>query len=181
MIQFLILASGAAAAYFYLKYRNTQTQVGQVIAQVESEVSTVTQETAKAATQIPVVGKFFVNSESVKAIARAIAFAEGFYVDGSRAQRNHNPGDLTADIGGNSIHPIAFDGPFAVYASDDDGFADLYQQITLWLTGQSHVAGPNDTISSLASKYTATDVEAWAKNVAASLGVPTNTQLSSLA
>ena len=131
--------------------------------------------------QLPVVGKYFVSMDSVKAIARAIAFAEGFYVAGSRAARNHNPGDLTADIGGNDIHPLSFDGPFAVYASDADGFADLEQQILKWLTGSSQVAGPGDTIASLATKYTATEQTGWASNVASYLGVPADTKLQDLA
>lgn len=131
--------------------------------------------------QLPVVGKYFVNMDGVKAIARAIAFAEGFFTRGTRPARNHNPGDLTVDIGGNDIHPIAFDGPYGVYASDQDGFADLEQQVLFWLTGKSKVAGPSDTILTLSRKYTTTEQDGWASNVASCLGVSTNTKLSELA
>ncbi len=136
-----------------------------------------------AAEQLPVIGKYFVSTDGVKALARAIAFAEGFYVPGSRAARNHNPGDLTLDIGGNEIHPVAFDGPFAVYATDEQGFADLEQQILLWLTSRSKVATPADSIDTLSRKYTATISEqpGWARNVAAYLGVGTDTKLADLA
>jgi hypothetical protein len=131
--------------------------------------------------QLPVVGSYFVNMDGVFAVARAIAFAEGFYSPGSRASRNHNPGDLTLDIGGNDIHPLSFDGPYAIYQSDADGFADLQGQIILWLTGKSHVAGPSDTIATLSRKYTATEQAGWARNVASYLGVSVDTSLSELA
>lgn len=131
--------------------------------------------------QLPVVGSYFVNMDGVFAIARAIAFAEGFYSPGSRPGRNHNPGDLTLDIGGNDIHPVAFDGPYGIYQSDADGFADLQQQILLWLTGKSKVAGPSDTIAMLSRKYTATEQDSWAKNVSSYLGVSVDTPLSELA
>lgn len=131
--------------------------------------------------QLPVVGQYFVNMDGVKAIAQAIAFAEGFFTPGTRPARNHNPGDLTVDIGGNDIHPIAFDGPYGVYQSDADGFADLEQQVTFWLTGKSKVAGPSDTIRTLSTKYTTTEQAGWANNVASYLGVSPDTKLSDLA
>lgn len=131
--------------------------------------------------QLPAVGKYFVNMDGVKALANAIAFAEGFFTPGTRPARNHNPGDLTLDIGGNDIHPLAFDGPYGVYQSDADGFADLQQQIILWLTGKSKVAGPSDTIYTLSRKYTTTEQDGWARNVSSYLGVSQDTKLSDLA
>src|SRR5579885_1117433 len=87
----------------------------------------------------------------VPRFAQAIARAEGFYVSGSRPQRNHNPGDMTQDLIGKGI---GRDGPFVVYANDQDGWSNLYAQIQLWLSGQSAFAGPDSTISDLSRFYT---------------------------
>jgi hypothetical protein len=175
----LIAAAGAVAGLFYLQYRQALAQ-RQTAEPALGSVG-ILPEVTIAVQQLPVIGKYFVNTDGVKAIARAIAFAEGFYVPGSRAARNHNPGDLTQDIGGNDIHPVAFDGPFAVYSTDVQGFADLEQQILFWLTSRSKVANPHDTIASLSSKYTATEQAGWARNVASYLNVSINTKLSELA
>jgi hypothetical protein len=112
--------------------------------------------------------------DNVKRIAQAIATAEGFYVAGSRPARNHNPGDMTADLIGKKV---GMDGSFVVYASDDDGWANLYQQINLWLTGGSSHATAQSTISDLSQFYTTTDQTAWASNVANSLGVSLDTPI----
>lgn len=180
----LIAAAGGVAGMFYLQYRAALAQRQTATPATDPNAGFLPQlvpTLASAAERLPLIGKLFVNMDGVKAIARAIAFAEGFYVPGSRAARNHNPGDLTADIGGNDIHPIGFDGPFAIYADDQQGFADLEQQILLWLTGRSRVAAPGDTIATLASKYTATEQASWARNVASYLNVSINSKLSELA
>jgi hypothetical protein len=53
----------------------------------------------------------------------AIAREEGFYVQGTRAQRNHNPGNI--EYGKFSIAHGALHGDprFAVFPTDDAGFA----------------------------------------------------------
>jgi len=112
--------------------------------------------------------------DNVKRIAQAIATAEGFYVSGSRPQRNHNPGDMTADLIGKSV---GHDGAFVVYETDDDGWNNLYHQINLWLNGSSSHATANSTITDLSQFYTTTDQTAWATNVANSLGVSLDTTI----
>lgn len=112
--------------------------------------------------------------ENVKRIAQAIATAEGFYVAGSRPARNHNPGDMTADLIGKKV---GMDGSFVVYASDDDGWENLYHQINLWLSGGSSHATAQSTITDISQFYTTTDQTAWAANVANSLGVSLDTPI----
>jgi hypothetical protein len=115
---------------------------------------------------------------NVQKIAEAIAFAEGFYVAGSRPARNHNPGDMTADLIGKSV---GHDGPFVVYSTDDDGWENLRRQISLWLYGGSSHATPDSTITDLSEFYTTTDQTAWAANVANHLGVSTDTSIGEIA
>jgi hypothetical protein len=104
----------------------------------------------------------------VQRLAQAIATAEGFYSAGSRAARNHNPGDMTQDLIGKGI---GFDGPFVKYSNDADGWADLYAQIQLWQSGASNYADSSSTIEDLSDFYTTTDKTNWAANVAHALGV----------
>lgn len=115
--------------------------------------------------------------DPVEALAQAIATAEGFYVDGSRPQRDNNPGDMTVDIIGRGIGK---DGPFIVYATADDGWANLKAQIQKWFDGSSHNADSSSTIADLSSFYTANDQGSWAANVASALGVDVNTPISQL-
>ena len=112
--------------------------------------------------------------DNVKKIAEAIAFAEGFYVANSRPARNHNPGDMTADLIGKSVGK---DGAFVVYSNDDDGWANLYKQVGEWLDGKSAHATSDSTISDISSFYTTTDQSAWATNVANQLGVSIDTSI----
>ena len=117
------------------------------------------------------------NNPTVK-IAQAIAAAEGFYVEGSRPARNHNPGDMTADLVGKSIGK---DGAFVVYANDDDGWENLYAQVNAWLEGKSRHAGPASTIFDVSRFYTTTEQDIWADNVARVLNVPSDTPLQEIA
>lgn len=118
----------------------------------------------------------------VQRLAQAIASAEGFYTAGSRPQRNNNPGDVTQDL----IHKaVGMDGAFPVYATAADGWANLYAQVNLWLSGGSAHATPDSTISDVSQFYT-TDVPAgaqqtWALNVANGLGVTVDTPIGTFA
>lgn len=111
-------------------------------------------------------------------LAQAIAVAEGFYVPGSKPARNHNPGDMTADLVGKAI---GRDGMFVVYATDADGWANLYRQIELWLSGKSAHATANSTIAQIADFYTTTQQDIWAKNVSDHLGVTPETPIGAIA
>jgi len=117
-------------------------------------------------------------SPAVQKLAQAIAKAEGFYTAGSRPARNHNPGDMTQDLIGKAVGQ---DGPFPIYATDADGWADLYAQINLWMSGGSEHADPSSTIEDLSSFYTANDQSTWALNVANALGVPVDTEIGQIA
>jgi|SRR5215831_9299578 len=114
----------------------------------------------------------------VQRIAIAIATAEGFYTQGSRPQRDNNPGDMTQDLIGRSVGK---DGPFAVFANVGDGWANLYAQINLWLSGGSAHATPDSSIADIAGFYTADNQTSWATNVANALGVSTDTTLGEIA
>ena len=116
------------------------------------------------------------NATLVAKIADAIAFAEGFYVPGSRPCRNNNPGDLERDLTGKAI---ARDGPYMIYATAQDGWAALEHQVSLMFEG-SHVYQPSMTIAQVASLYTATDAGSWAVNVAKRLGVTVTTRLDQI-
>src|SRR4029079_13986317 len=95
-------------------------------------------------------------------LSRAIARAEGFFKDGSRPARNHNPGDLTVDTIKKAIRK---DGPYVVYRSDADGWEALEQQCRLMLSGKSKYYKPTMTIEEVGRIYTSTDQEAWIKAV----------------
>lgn len=109
----------------------------------------------------------------VRKIAEAIAYAEGYYVEGSVPNRLNNPGDLTRDITGTAIGQ---QGIYQIYASPVDGWNALYKQVRMMFSG-SHIYNPLMTIAEVASRYTATQAAEWAANVASHLGVTINTRL----
>jgi hypothetical protein len=117
-------------------------------------------------------------SPGVQTLAQAIATAEGFYVAGSRPARDHNPGDMTQDLIGKGV---GLDGAFIIYATDADGWANLYAQINLWLNGGSAHATASSTISDLSTFYTADNQSTWAVNVANAAGVSVDTPISQIA
>lgn len=113
----------------------------------------------------------------IDAFAEAIAFAEGFYVYGSRPARNNNPGNLTVDLIGKSV---GTDGRFVIYATAADGWEALKKQIAMALDGRSKIYDASMSIADFASRYTTTEHEIWARNVAAKLGVAVDSTLESL-
>ena len=114
------------------------------------------------------------NPQVISQIADAIAFAEGFGVAGSRPRRNNNPGDLDRDLTGKAV---GWDGPYAIYATEQDGRDALEKQVRLMFAG-SRIYRPSMTIAEIAARYTATDQAAWALSVATHLGVTVATRLA---
>jgi len=77
--------------------------------------------------------------------ARAIAWCEGFYKKGTRAQRNHNPGNikgpLPRDDGGHTVFPSVIEGWNALHyllitkykdMTPSEMFAKGYAESNLW-------------------------------------------------
>jgi hypothetical protein len=60
-------------------------------------------------------------------LAQLIAKQEGFGVPGAKPTRDHNPGDLEHAPG-----IAAWDGGIGIEPSDDQGWADLERQLTLY-------------------------------------------------
>ena len=58
-------------------------------------------------------------------VLQAMAKQEGFYVPGSRPARNHNPGDIEYGKFARAHGAIGTDGRFAIFATDEDGFAAM--------------------------------------------------------
>ena len=112
-------------------------------------------------------------SPSIEKLAQAIAKAEGFGVPDAIPTKAHNPGDLimpgwTGESLGEGI---------SVFESDEVGWNHLYHQLVLIAINGSHVYTLDMTIEQMASKWTATQQEAWAQNVARELGVSIYTTL----
>jgi hypothetical protein len=116
-------------------------------------------------------------SDAINAFSNAIATAEGFFVSGSRPQRNNNPGDLTVDTTGTGVGK---DGPFIVYGSVADGWAALNKQVQLILTDASNFYNSGMTLRDIASIYTTTDQTSWAQTVANTLGISLDVPVSTL-
>lgn len=116
-------------------------------------------------------------SDAINEMAQGIALAEGFYVSGSRAQRNNNPGNLTVDTVNKGIGK---DGNFIVYSNPADGWSALKRQVELILTSASQYYNANMSLRQIAGLYTTTDQLAWATNVASKLGISIDTPVITL-
>src|SRR6516165_5090507 len=99
----------------------------------------------------------------VQQFAQAIANAEGWFVAGSRPQRNNNPGNLTDSAGA-----------FRIFSTVADGWAALYEQVSLMFYGGSAHYDPSMTIAQVGAIYAAGDSN-WSNNVASYLGVTPQT------
>jgi len=120
-------------------------------------------------------------SSAIQLFSEGIAIAEGFFVAGSRAARNHNPGNLTLDI---TDTGIGKDGMFVVYANNDDGWEALRKQVEMILTDASGIYNSQMTLRQIAEKYASTSPPNeqlnWAINVANKLGINIDTPVSTL-
>ncbi len=107
---------------------------------------------------------------TLEQIAQAIAHAEGFYVEGSFPQRNHNPGDLVSP----PTHPgqVGVEAGKAVFGNDRAGWMALEHQLRLIAMGMSHFYNVGMTLEQLAHVWTGGDHALnWAQNAAIRLGV----------
>lgn len=83
----------------------------------------------------------------------AMARMEGFLVEGSRANRNHNPGNIEYGSFARCHGAIGTDGRFAIFANDRDGFnclrgllLDKYSDLSIRETIERYApANENDT------------------------------------
>jgi hypothetical protein len=112
-------------------------------------------------------------TSAVVRVANAIAKAEGYNVPGSIPDRANNPGNLK--LGGTTINGVT------VYPSDDAGWSALYRQLGLIVSGGSDYYSLNMTIRQMGDIWAPSGDRnvpgAWARNVAAGLGVTVETPL----
>jgi hypothetical protein len=108
--------------------------------------------------------------ENLSRFARAIAFAEGFYVQGARPNRNNNPGDFkgSGDAG--------TDGTYAVYSTPEAGWGRLCRQLRL-IRDERSLYKLDWTIERMSETWSPEGAANWAKNVSDYLGT---TRLSTL-
>lgn len=128
-----------------------------------------------------------INSDKAALLVRGIALAEGGWdadgngIPGTRPFRNNNPGDLMEpgdqgqDSGGYGIFSSAdFDGAQSGNADpSNDGFAALFHQVNLILSGQSRVYSLDMTWAQVAELYDkgGDALTAWLPNVASIAGI----------
>lgn len=104
--------------------------------------------------------------DKIDRLAKAIAKAEGFYVDGSLPQRTNNPGDLKIA----SLAADWSDGK-AVFPTVDEGWAALRKQLSIILNGTSNYYRPTDTFARFAQVYTGgDDSHSWLETVTSTIG-----------
>lgn len=120
-------------------------------------------------------------SAAIQLMSEGIALAEGFFVPGSLAAVNHNPGNMTLDLIGKKI---GMNKGFVVYANDADGWANLRKQVEKILTDASGIYTSQMTLREIGQKYASTSPPdeqlAWAINVASKLGIDIDTPVSTL-
>lgn len=103
----------------------------------------------------------------MQTFAEAIARAE------NSDSAHNNPGDII---------PPGWNGPtfgegIAVFATADEGWNRLYYELWLIQTGRSHVYSLDDTIATMAAKWTRTEPQGWAAAVAQYSGLQTTDTL----
>jgi hypothetical protein len=110
-------------------------------------------------------------------MAEAIKTFEGWF-EGSRSQRNNNPGNLK--FAGQPGAVGADDTGHAVFTDYDAGWEALKSQIRIAFLGTSRCYSPMDTLYSFFEKYAEENSRQYAEFVAGELGVDPNTTLGGL-
>jgi hypothetical protein len=111
--------------------------------------------------------------ETLKNFARGIASAEGYGIPGAIPTVAHNPGDLVLP----GWAPTLGSAGIAVFDSADQGWQRLYKQLSLIVRNQSNVYTLDMTIRQMSRRWTTTQQDPWAENVADYLGVSAETPL----
>lgn len=101
---------------------------------------------------------------SVQTLAQAIATAEGFGIADAIPTRANNPGDLV----GWGNYPTLGEG-ISAFPDVQTGWNALYTQLNKIANGTSTVYSVNMTIPQMASRWTATQKDAWTNNVITNL------------
>ena len=96
-------------------------------------------------------------------LARAIARAEGYYVRGSKAARNNNPGNIRR--GPDYVH----------FKTKQEGWDALTDLLTKVADGRSRVYNTDMTLRDFGKRYAQSKV--WAKNVAKMVGATPDTRM----
>ena len=119
------------------------------------------------------------NQSVIDRLAEYIAEFEGFYKDGTVAQRNHNPGNLVW-----SPYQIGTKDGFALFLTDDDGWKALKYQLQLIFDGKSKYYRPDMTIQDFINVWASTspynERVAYAQYIANHFGVSPDTRLNQL-
>jgi hypothetical protein len=91
----------------------------------------------------------------LKALAKAISFAEGYGIPGAIPTDRNNPGDLKLSAG-----------TITTFATPAEGWAALYHQLGLIASGASNYYQLDMSIGDMGRVWTATEQSAWSSNVA---------------
>jgi hypothetical protein len=123
-------------------------------------------------------------TNGLQKFAQAIARAEGYGIPNAIPTVANNPGDLvipnwklgTLGSGISIFDPDTAQQP----VQPNGGWFRLYNQLYLISSGASKIYSVNDTIAQMAAKWTETDQDSWAKNVADFLGVDVETSIGTI-
>ncbi|MEM3609748.1 MAG: hypothetical protein QW076_02465 [Candidatus Anstonellales archaeon] len=115
----------------------------------------------------------------IQRLAEAIAQFEGFYKEGTVANRNNNPGNLVY-----SPYQSGQKDGFAYFKDTQTGWQALYYQLGLIFNGQSKYYRPDMTITEFVNTWASSspypERVSYAKYVASTFGVDINTKLNEL-
>lgn len=103
----------------------------------------------------------------------AIAREEGYYIEGSRARRNNNPGNIEMGKFAKAHGAVASDGRFAIFDTPSDGFRAL--------SGLLNSAYKNLTVAQIINKWAPpreNDTEQYIKNICEWTGLTPDTVLT---
>jgi hypothetical protein len=115
----------------------------------------------------------------VQTLAHAIATAEGYYVDGSRPARLHNPGDIRSKYQHVYLGQVGLDPQgYVIFRNSVAGFIALEMQIQRIIRGESRYYSPHMTFAAFARRYVGgTGAGNWARIVVKELAVTPDTTL----